>query len=859
MSQQPIVDATQTIIHHDDEPTRPPPKLEVGIVGWMRQYLFGSPADVIVTVIASVLILILVLGFFDWTIGSANWFTIINNQRLFMIQSFEPEFEWRIALTVLVSALLTGVSLAAWARRSVRGLTGVSLGVLVALALLPPLIEATIPQPSSFVTAGNVEIRDRASTINPQRDLAFIAQAGETVSLRLALDEVANIRDLSQLAGFSDRATNALANAARNRLEQQVVTGDTFDQMRSGELTEGLEERTRLNIRTLTRTNDMLASTEQYVTRIAGRLTAPDGTVAELRLWLERLERAARGLDPREAAILEALETVEDGTVNLSVTDTVPADLHASITHLTTVTLASDQLEDLGETLVVQLSEDFIGEPDQRDDQEELLKPSARESEFLRDLFVRLLTPQSVLDLYELGATPMAVAVRDANSLDVLADGVLGAAEDVVSLVVPADGWYILTKDAAADETGTAILAAQGIYPIVERTLSATESRFVRLTDNDLVITESRPMLDGENVPFVVLIDNQYRGLRDLQTYLVHYIPPFFKQMQALLLPFFITVVWGYLIGRVSSHMLGENSVFNSGNNRSVVVALALTPLLILLLYFALLDGAGAIVGLPGIVLKLVASFGVVWLARRVENWLNAVNRGDAAEGSINRLLGYAWGVFPFAMYVMASGAGGLSGATLGSIVGGLIWLLLMYFIGLNFRGSLGYALLLAGFFAQIVQAAAINLVWDGWTSDPISSLAIWLVVAAVGVIAGIRGAGMRHAIDMSVKRYGYLVCSIVFVFVILDTNTLSETADSSTALLAGAAMALWLGWMFFTGATRWSSNRVIAGLLLLTFLWMQAWTLVDRWSTVYFIIWLVIGALAFKRGEKAQAEKQKL
>ena len=298
------------------------------------------------------------------------------------------------------------------------------------------------------------------------------------MTLRLALDEVTDIETLSELAGFSDRVTNALANAARNRLSQQARTGDIFDRMVSGELTEGLEERTRLTIRTFTRTNDMLASTAQYVVTITGRVTANDSTVAELRMWLGRLERAARGLDPRDEMILTALEAVEDGATNLSMTERVPTGLHGAIAELTDITLASDQLEDLGELLVLQLSEDLIGKPDQSDDQEELINPLPREAVFLRDMWVRLLTPQSVLDLYQLGQTPMSVAIRDAQSYDVLAEALLSEAADSVSFDVPADGWYILSKDAATGETGTAILAVGGIHPIVERTLSATESRF---------------------------------------------------------------------------------------------------------------------------------------------------------------------------------------------------------------------------------------------------------------------------------------------------------------------------------------------------------------------------------------------
>ena len=859
MSQRNIVDASRTIINHHDEPTRPPPKLEVGLAGWMRQNLFGSPADAVVSILSGLLILALLISFFGWAIRSANWFAIINNQRLFMMESFEPVFEWRLALVVLLSALLTGVSLAAWGRRSVRLLTVIALVVLVLFAVLPPIIDSSIAQPPSYFTAGNVEIIDRASTLTPQKDLAFIAQAGERVTVRLALDEVVDLETLSELAGFSDRATNALANAARNRREKQVNSGAAFDQMLSGELTENLEERTRLNIATFTRTNDMLASTHEFVNNIGARLTGSDASIGEMRLWLERLESGAQGLDPREDAILEALDAVENAATNLSVTDAVPADLHETISHLTTVTLASEQLEDLGELLVVQLAEDLIGEPGQDDDDEELIIPSQREAAFLRDLFVRLLTPQSVLDLYELGEQSMAVAIRDARTLEVITEGVLRSSGDVVSFDIPQDGWYVLSKDAAEGESGSAILAAWGIHPAVERTLSARESRYVRLTDNELVVTDSRPQLDGKNIPFVVLIDNQFRGLRDLRTYLVHFIPPFFEQTEVLLLPFFITIAWGYILGRAGAHLLGDQTIFNSRDNRAAVLAASLSPLLLLLVYFAFLDGEEIFSGVVAVVLKIAAAFAAVYLVRRVEAWLNRTNHGEDAEGSLNRLLIYGWGIYPFVMFVLASGIGGFSGAALGSLIGGLAWLALMYYTGLSFRGTLGYALLVGGIFLQIAQAHVINLVWDGWNTEPLTYALIWLILAVIGVVAGSRGALLRSTLGFSIKRYGYLISCIVFLFVFVNTNMVAEGGDASAPLLAGIAIALWLGWMFFTGASRWSSNRIIIGLLLLTFLWLQTWTMIDRWSILYFVLWLAFGALAFKRGERAQGEVYKV
>ena len=148
--------------------------------------------------------------------------------------------------------------------------------------------------------------------------------------------------------------------------------------------------------------------------------------------------------------------------------------------------------------------------------------------------------------------------------------------------------------------------------------------------------------------------------------------------------------------------------------------------------------------------------------------------------------------------------------------------------------------------------------VWNDWHSESVGASLIWLVIAVLGVFAGQRGAALKGSLTAGLKRYGYLISCIVFLFLFADTNMLAEGADGSAGLLAGLAVIFWLAWMFFSGATRWGSSRIIIGLLLLTFLWMQTWTMVDRWSTLYFVIWLTAGALAFKRGENAQAEPHK-
>ena len=849
MSEQKKVDVTQTFIYHEDTPTLPPPRLEVGAIAWLRQNLFGSAADTFITLLSSILLVILVVGFFQWAIGSANWFAVINNQRLFMLDSFERVFEWRVALSVLLVAILTGISFAVWARRSMRTITIVAIGMVTILAILPIFIKATMAFPPSYFAVGNVEIVDRASTLLPQTELAFIAQAGETIEIRLATDEVADIETLKDISGFSDRTVNALANAAQNRLDQQETAGYTFDRMVSRELTESLEERTRLDIRTLIRTNDMTAATSEFLELTRDNAENGSLTRTQLKAWVTRLEDSIKALEEPDEALLGAVDAV-DTAVNALASDSAALgdDVLSAVDTLATTLIESENLAAVGESLVNDLTLDLIGEEDQPNERENLITPTPEETVILRDMFVLLLTPQSVIETYDIGQVSMQIQILDGQTLDVMSEGIVDGEGSVVSAEIPADGWYILSKTPVEGENGTGVLAVNGVFPIVERVLGANNSVFVRLTDNDLSINAPRPTIDGNNVPFAVLIDNQYRGVRDLQTYFIHFIPLFFDQFDRLFIPFVLAIAWGFAIGRVVAHLLGEESHFNNLASRGTLLLVGASPLIILLLYFNIADGRGDIIGA---IFKIGLVIASIFLAGQIDAWLTRMNRGEDAEANITSQLIYAWGIFPVAMYVLASGIGGLSGGALGSIVGGLIWLIVMYFVGLNYKGTIGYVLLVGGFFLQIVQSFIVDIVWDTWTNEPISSILSWVVLAAIGTGIGLLGYTMKNGIGFNIKRVGYLTSGVVLVLSILLPNILTAgTIDPQ--ILGYVGIAAWLGLMFFTGVHYWNGSRLASGLLILTFLWLRTFTAIDVWSSVYFVIWLSVGMAIFNRGVEA-------
>lgn len=242
----------EPIVNYDEPPVKPPPLLAVGPLAWIQKNLFSTPLDALLTIVGVTIVVGAVTGFLGWAIGQANWLAINFNLRLFLLGRFEPEAEWRVTLLVLLVAFTIGLSLAAWARLT-RGAL-VALLALVALTfVLPPAIRAVLPVPATYLAAGEVGIASGADTVTPQPELAFIARAGESITIRLEDALSGDDASLSSLAGFADGAANQLRNAAARRLETsarideitRLLAGDLLTSSQRAQLE---EERGRLSV-----------------------------------------------------------------------------------------------------------------------------------------------------------------------------------------------------------------------------------------------------------------------------------------------------------------------------------------------------------------------------------------------------------------------------------------------------------------------------------------------------------------------------------------------------------------------------------------------------------------------------------
>ena len=210
----------RTIINPDDPGYKKPPVLASGPLAWLKDNLFASVTDTILTVISAAILVSLIVTFFNWSISQANWYVISRNLELFMLGPLQadPGGVLRVQILSVIVVTLTGLSIAAWSRlgRSVF----IGLGLLVAaLLLIPPVISATTPLPNTYLSAGSSEIVAGTQAETPGEQIGFIAREGETVSVNLATAYSTSDTDLRAFAGFTDSPARNVVNASQNREE----------------------------------------------------------------------------------------------------------------------------------------------------------------------------------------------------------------------------------------------------------------------------------------------------------------------------------------------------------------------------------------------------------------------------------------------------------------------------------------------------------------------------------------------------------------------------------------------------------------------------------------------------------------
>lgn len=239
-----------TLITEVESVERKPPLLAVGPLAWIKKNLFNTVWDGLLTIIVIFIVGSVGVSFVNWTVGQANWYTINFNIRLLMLGRYEPEYEWRVTLVVLLFAFTISLALAAWARIG-RGFA-TFIAVIIALTfILPVVITSTLPLPPYYSAAGTFKIGGDNGQA-PQGQLGFTGRAGETVTVRLADQYAGSDAALAQVHSFADAAVNTALNAAANRLTAEARVAELTALLATDSLTPNQRSRAEGDLSRLT-------------------------------------------------------------------------------------------------------------------------------------------------------------------------------------------------------------------------------------------------------------------------------------------------------------------------------------------------------------------------------------------------------------------------------------------------------------------------------------------------------------------------------------------------------------------------------------------------------------------------------
>src|SRR5687768_10871684 len=174
----------QKRVNYDEPVNRTPPLLVVGPLAWIRNNLFKTTFDTILTLVFGALSILIIAGILGWAISAANWFVVTKNLRQFMVGRFPLEQSWRVEWFALFLFFLIGFALATWTRAA-RALAVTAIILLALCFGVPPLTYAATNPASTYFAAGNGEIASGTVTETPAQTIGFIGQAGETITIRL--------------------------------------------------------------------------------------------------------------------------------------------------------------------------------------------------------------------------------------------------------------------------------------------------------------------------------------------------------------------------------------------------------------------------------------------------------------------------------------------------------------------------------------------------------------------------------------------------------------------------------------------------------------------------------------------------
>ncbi len=127
------------------------PRTSALIVDWLRQNLFSSWFNAIISVVLLVFVVQVITSFGRWIFQTQGWPAAFTNLKLLFTWTYPIDQIWRPQIAVLLVALLLGLSAGTW-RGLLRGIAIGFIGIMAVLGLLafllPPPVEGQVALPA---------------------------------------------------------------------------------------------------------------------------------------------------------------------------------------------------------------------------------------------------------------------------------------------------------------------------------------------------------------------------------------------------------------------------------------------------------------------------------------------------------------------------------------------------------------------------------------------------------------------------------------------------------------------------------------------------------------------------------------
>ena len=114
-----------------------PPTESQGMLRWLKENLFNTWYNALLTLLAIVFLFITFKGLLTWAFTDANWNVIPANLQIFIVGAYPREEIWRVWIVIYTLALLSGLSAGIWGGLALRlaiviGCVGGGVGIILA-------------------------------------------------------------------------------------------------------------------------------------------------------------------------------------------------------------------------------------------------------------------------------------------------------------------------------------------------------------------------------------------------------------------------------------------------------------------------------------------------------------------------------------------------------------------------------------------------------------------------------------------------------------------------------------------------------------------------------------------------------